>query len=125
MKEGKFEIEKPTTSKKIISTLDKLKEFKAKEEEAIKEDALLHSKSWEHINPDLLIKSCQELFELYTIDTLESLSEALSHLPVIEQEINKIKNKEERDSNLDFYHWIDDKIRAKHKLESEKADTAN
>jgi hypothetical protein len=118
MKEG---IEKNITKKENKkTTLERLKEIKEKEEEAIEEDKLLHARSWEHINPKLLIDQCRELFDLFSRGDYESLSTAKDKLPLIQKEINKIKDKDQKNSNQEFLYWIDDKIARALQIEIDK-----
>ncbi|MBU4285184.1 hypothetical protein KKF60_01330 [Patescibacteria group bacterium] len=84
--------------------------FKEKEMKAMEEDKL-HPRAWEHINPDKLIKECQEVFYLYKNGDSDSLNSAMNKIEAIKIEMEKMKDKKTKDSNERFIQWIDDEVK--------------
>ncbi|HUT96269.1 MAG TPA: hypothetical protein VMW82_01750 [Candidatus Paceibacterota bacterium] len=84
--------------------------FKKKEMKAMEEDNL-YPRAWEHINPDKLIKECQEVFNLYKNGDSDSLNSAMNKIEAIKIETGKMKDKKTKDSNERFIQWIDDEVK--------------
>jgi hypothetical protein len=96
--EGISLIEKENTIKEII-------EIKEKKEKQAKED---NEKSpWLLINPELLIPEVVKIFIHYNREEYKS---AKSVLESSKELVEKISNKEKRNSNEKFLKMIDDKI---------------
>lgn len=96
-------IEKLNIEKSVVG---RLKEIKAKEESIKKEDPA-YGTPWSIIDPEKLIPEAQELFDLFAKDNIET---ARAEILMIREKIEKIGNKEQKQSNEEFVNWIDDKI---------------
>lgn len=107
MKESiEFEGKKPTETPE--TTVEKLRQIKAKEK-AIKKEDPLYSSPWHVIDPE---KLTPEVIELYEHFEKKEFRVAREELEVLREKIKQIKNAEKRGNNERFLKLIDDKIAA-------------
>lgn len=114
----KEEIEK-FAPKKEKPVIEELKELKEKEIERMEEDKTYGS-PWKNIKPEHLVPEVQEIYDLFRKNQLDVVQEKFQ---VANTEAEEIKNRERRFSNIEFLHWIDDKINqalSKKTLEEER-----
>jgi hypothetical protein len=104
--------EKIEQFKKESPTLDKLKELKAKQETANKEDPTypmpLHPIDLDNLDPAVL-----KLYELYEGGRKNDLEVAQTSIEAIREKMEKAGNKEKRENDEKFINWIDDEINRK------------